>query len=221
MRTIAVSLACRYLHSAVGQIAQEDFHSAETLIMKLAENCRQRTSMIVMANEQDFTHMDSCLKTDPLYAELYVLQICIKVTHLPIAGCKSRRNRADYGIFIKMDGVITLFAHENADFDELYMFVKMIGASCVMCHASCAEQLHITPARTGNIMKWDAQLSEYINRTVCPDLHQVYSVLQACHSKAFQVPEFEPFYLDMSHRIRHKGATAVGYKTEDNLLLAQ
>ena len=37
VRTIAVSLACRYLHSAVGQIAQEDFHSAETLIMKLAE----------------------------------------------------------------------------------------------------------------------------------------------------------------------------------------
>ena len=37
VRTIAVSLACRYLHSAVGQIAQDDFHSAETLIMKLAE----------------------------------------------------------------------------------------------------------------------------------------------------------------------------------------
>ena len=37
VRTIAVSLACRYLHSAVGQIAQNDFHSAETLIMKLAE----------------------------------------------------------------------------------------------------------------------------------------------------------------------------------------
>ena len=37
VRTIAVSLACRYLHSAVGQIAQDDFHSSETLIMKLAE----------------------------------------------------------------------------------------------------------------------------------------------------------------------------------------
>lgn len=37
VRTIAVSLACRYLHAAMGQIAQEDFHSAEKLIMKLAE----------------------------------------------------------------------------------------------------------------------------------------------------------------------------------------
>lgn len=37
VRTIAVSLACRYLHAAVGQISQEDFHSTEKLIMKLAE----------------------------------------------------------------------------------------------------------------------------------------------------------------------------------------
>ncbi len=36
VRTIAVSLACRYLHSAVGQIAQEDFRSTRQLIMKLA-----------------------------------------------------------------------------------------------------------------------------------------------------------------------------------------
>ncbi len=37
VRTVAVSLACRYLHAAMGQIALEDFHSAEKLIMKLAE----------------------------------------------------------------------------------------------------------------------------------------------------------------------------------------
>ena len=175
--------------------------------------------MIVLANEQDFTHMDSCLKTDPFICRI----ICIANMYqsYSFADCwvqKQEGTERTTAYLSKMEGVITLFAHENADFDELYMFVKMIGASCVMCHASCAEQLHITPARTGNIMKWDAQLSEYINRTVCPDLHQVYSVLQACHSKAFQVPEFEPFYLDMSHRIRHKGATAVGYKTEDKLI---
>lgn len=87
-----------------------------------------------------------------------------------------------------------------------------------MCHASCAEQLHITPARTGTIMKWNAHLIEQTNRTISPNLHQVYSVLQACSSKAFQVPEFEPFYLDMSHRIRHGGATAVGYEKEEKII---
>ena len=37
VRTVAVSLPCRYLHSAVSIISQKDFHEAETLIERLAE----------------------------------------------------------------------------------------------------------------------------------------------------------------------------------------
>lgn len=36
VRTIAISLACRYLHSPVGLISQDDFHSAEKLVAELA-----------------------------------------------------------------------------------------------------------------------------------------------------------------------------------------
>ena len=36
VRTAAVSLACRYLHSPVGMIAEEDFHHAEELIEAMA-----------------------------------------------------------------------------------------------------------------------------------------------------------------------------------------
>jgi endoglucanase len=36
VRTVAVSLPCRYLHSAVGMIAQEDYISAQKLIFELA-----------------------------------------------------------------------------------------------------------------------------------------------------------------------------------------
>ncbi len=36
VRTVAVSLPCRYLHSAVGMIAQEDYSSAQKLIFELA-----------------------------------------------------------------------------------------------------------------------------------------------------------------------------------------
>ena len=37
VRTVAVSLPCRYLHSAVGLISQADFHHAEALVEQLAE----------------------------------------------------------------------------------------------------------------------------------------------------------------------------------------
>lgn len=38
VRTIAISLPCRYLHSPVGLIAQSDFHHAQTLILSLANS---------------------------------------------------------------------------------------------------------------------------------------------------------------------------------------
>ncbi len=37
VRTVAVSLPCRYLHAPVGLIAQEDYYSAQKLVFKLAE----------------------------------------------------------------------------------------------------------------------------------------------------------------------------------------
>ena len=42
VRTVAVSLPCRYLHSAVGVIAQEDFLAAPKLIARLAEMIEER-----------------------------------------------------------------------------------------------------------------------------------------------------------------------------------
>ncbi len=42
VRTIAVSLPCRYLHSAVGMISQEDFLAAPKLIARLAEMIEER-----------------------------------------------------------------------------------------------------------------------------------------------------------------------------------
>lgn len=38
VRTVSVSVPCRYLHSPMGMIAQEDFHAAQTLTALLAEH---------------------------------------------------------------------------------------------------------------------------------------------------------------------------------------
>ena len=42
-----------------------------------------------------------------------------------------------------------------------------------------------------------------------PSPRMLYQVLSACQSPSFPVPEFEPFYLDTSHRLRHGTAAAV------------
>ena len=38
VRTVSVSVPCRYLHSPMGMIAQEDFDAAQTLTALLAEH---------------------------------------------------------------------------------------------------------------------------------------------------------------------------------------
>ncbi|MGC7322748.1 hypothetical protein RBA16_24965, partial [Mycobacteroides abscessus subsp. massiliense] len=44
VRTIAVSLPCRYLHSPVGMITQDDFFAAPKLIAELAEMIAEERS---------------------------------------------------------------------------------------------------------------------------------------------------------------------------------
>ena len=42
-----------------------------------------------------------------------------------------------------------------------------------------------------------------------PSPRKLYEVLSACEGPGMRLPAFEPWYLDMSHRMRHKAARAV------------
>ena len=176
--------------------------------------------MIVLAAKQDLTQITPYEAADPFLCR--ILCIANMYGNYSFADCwvqKQQEIDKPTAYLSKMDGVITLFAYENANFDELCIFLKMIGASCVMCHASCAGQLHMMPAKKGTIMKWNGSLAERPNIADSPNLQQVYDILQACNNETFRVPAFEPFYLDMSHRIRHGGATVLG-QTKDGKWIA-
>lgn len=110
----------------------------------------------------------------------------------------------------KMDGVLTLFATPNADFDEIGTFLDAVGTDLVMCQNACAEKLGIEPTRTGAILKWHGKQTVQHIDFLNPDLGQVYEVLKSCESVDFRLPLYESFHLDMSHKIRHNGAKVVG-----------
>ena len=105
--------------------------------------------MIVLAEKKELALIAQYQETDSFACR--ILCIANMYENYPFADFwiqKQEEAGQPTAYLSKMDGVITLFVHENADFDELCMFIKMIGARCIMCHASCAEQLHITPVRT-------------------------------------------------------------------------
>lgn len=118
----------------------------------------------------------------------------------------------------KMDGVLTLFAYTYADFEEISCFIEAVGAHYITCSTECAAQLDITPDRTGSILKFSHVPIQLHSVVVNPPIQSVYEVLQSCVGETFLPPPFEPFYLDMSHRIRHGGAKITGIIKQGRLI---
>ena len=75
---------------------------------------------------------------------------------------------------------VVLSAEPDADFEELWQFLKIIGFSTLSCEESVCQKLGLSPTRSGNIVRFEhllrplrgeAQMPRY------PDLRDVYSLL--------------------------------------------
>lgn len=115
---------------------------------------------------------------------------------------------AAYG---KMDGVMRI-AGEAADGEEARAFLDAVGAETVVCSAENAERLGLTVQERGEILlKTRPENSTPQAGTV--SLREMYNVLHDCE----MVGEFEPFYLDLSHRVRHGTARCTALFTEGRM----
>ena len=79
---------------------------------------------------------------------------------------------------------VVLSAEPDADFEELWQFLKIIGFSTLSCEESVCGKLGLSPTRSGNIVRFghllkplrgEAQMPRY------PDLRDVYSLLSLIH----------------------------------------
>ncbi len=152
-----------------------------------------------------------------------------------IFGCRIRSAAAAYGMdepfaqfwtqankaaICKLDDSITLDVLDDADFEELGDLIRMTGARHLLCDLRTARRLSLPATVQGeimvyqNIMKPKTPASFEMN----PSLRGLYTLLCECETDTFQPPEFESFYLDLSHRIRHGAATAVGVKDGEALV---
>ncbi|NLJ30290.1 MAG: GNAT family N-acetyltransferase [Clostridiales bacterium] len=119
----------------------------------------------------------------------------------------------------KLDDTVILEIRRAADLEELASFLRMSGASRLLCSWETAGKMSLPAVRRGavmtlsNIKKYTLPADAQIN----PGVRDIYSLLCRCESPSFPVPEFEPFYLDLSHRIRHGTALAVGIRKEGAL----
>ncbi|MDE7362568.1 MAG: hypothetical protein K2N38_11620 [Oscillospiraceae bacterium] len=109
-----------------------------------------------------------------------------------------------------LNGSFVLSENGRCDFGELTEFIEFVGISELFCSESAGEQFAL-PRKKVNVMRFEG-VGEQCSVETEPPLGEVYEVLKT----AFDI-EFEPWYLDMSHRVRH-GVTA--FRRLDGSVLA-
>lgn len=115
-------------------------------------------------------------------------------------------------VISKFYGDMTVYATDDTDFDELKEFFMITG------FASVISEKEIFPDSYSGIIMQKISLGKDIKTEINPDLNEVYRLLKSCGSDTFEVPEYEDFILDMSHKIRHKTALCVGIREGEKLV---
>ncbi len=139
-------------------------------------------------------------------------------SQLPEKGVEAQKIRALYkaygsgydfcrfyrqeGSFISvLDGSCVLCTDGSTDLEELADFFCMTGYTDVFCPCSVGERLAgVLSAQSCavNLMRFGGSLNCVAEFDSSPSLDLVYSII----SEGFDIA-FEPWYLDMSHRVRH------------------
>lgn len=108
----------------------------------------------------------------------------------------------DTAAYSLLDGVMRVCGTVT-DAEEARAFMCAVGAKSVVCSRENAEALGLVITAQGEVLCKDLPDTQRVWREP-PRLKPVYDVLASCD----MVGAFEPFYLDLSHRVRHSAAAA-------------
>ena len=120
----------------------------------------------------------------------------------------------DRAAVAKIDSVLVLDLYDGADLEEVASFCRMVGAEKVLCDANAAKKLGFSAAMSGPLMMAQNEEKPLIipEHEFNPSIRELYNLLQDSETETFRAPEFESFYMDLSHRIRHGTAAAAGIR---------
>lgn len=121
-------------------------------------------------------------------------------------------------VISKIKGSVTVSADKNADFKEISEFLKVIGYSSILCDKefsdcfdgakTCGKILVATP---------DEKTFCKANELYTENLKDVFNLIV----NAFEIQvNFDEWFADMSHKLRHKGARLFGIYSDKSLISA-
>lgn len=111
----------------------------------------------------------------------------------------------DGAAYCLLDGALSVVGTPG-DPDEARKFLEIIGPGAVFSSEDFAQKVALPQAAGGPVLAKRLPPGAAVDLPDPPELRAVYELLWKTGMKV----EFEPFYLDLSHRIRHKAAFVLG-----------
>ncbi len=110
-------------------------------------------------------------------------------------------------ILSRFDGVVTVTATENADFEELCVFLPAV-TNKVFCDIKTAEKCNLKITEKVFEMTFSGGVA-FPALPVSTDCKKTYELLASGTDGDITLPDFESFYADLSHRTKHNTAISV------------
>ena len=132
----------------------------------------------------------SAFEGSPLAADIWVQRVCGRIC----------------AVISRQGGRLNITA-ENPDFAELKDFISIIGFTEIFCEKSVAEGLGFKGFSEFTVLKAAFSKSGKPQKDI--SLSSLYSALKWGEDGDVELPPFEIFAPDTSHRLRHGGAAAV------------
>lgn len=111
-----------------------------------------------------------------------------------------------------------LVLSDESDLEEISAFMRVAGASTVICSGRYELELFGYQTATGPILSRNT-VSEKPKtiETTTPNIKDVYSLIVASADENFIPPSFDDFYVDVNHKLRHETMRLFGICENDKL----
>ena len=115
-----------------------------------------------------------------------------------------------------------LFLTDDSDLEEISSFMRVAGASAVICDGRFNLELNGCKTLEGKVLVRNTAFEEDETGLcfVQPDIRQAYDLIVKSADENFVPPKFEDFYVDVNHKLRHNTARLCGIEENGRVVAA-
>ena len=124
-------------------------------------------------------------------------------------------NGKNTGAIARNGSNFILLLTDDSDIEEVSSFMRVAGASAVICDGR--YELDFTGGKTleGKVLVRNTAFEDEEELSfIEPDIKSAYELIQKSADENFVPPNFEDFYVDVNHKLRHNTSRLIGIEED-------